>query len=206
MSRPADPPASLAGHTGEVTAVAWCPADHNQIATAADDATLRVWTMDRANARYERHYQRTNALFPAQDGQQPQGLWERSGLAARRSLIVQTQTLATGDKGTGTAAHMSAGSVAAAEGAAAPGAVRGTYAPVTPQLPLWTADAAGGGGDTSTLPTAGNTVGTPAVTAQVMHVTPAGRKGKVRCQAQGGKGCLPVCHWHSLQWRSVEIM
>ncbi|KAL4443774.1 hypothetical protein ABPG75_011511 [Micractinium tetrahymenae] len=36
-------PYVLAGHQGEVTAVAWCPSDFHQIATTADDATLKVW-------------------------------------------------------------------------------------------------------------------------------------------------------------------
>ncbi|KFM25464.1 Denticleless protein-like protein [Auxenochlorella protothecoides] len=31
------------GHEGEVTAVAWCPTDPDRLASAADDATVRVW-------------------------------------------------------------------------------------------------------------------------------------------------------------------
>ena len=40
-------PYTLAGHEGEVTAVAWCATDPEQIATTADDATVRVWTVKR---------------------------------------------------------------------------------------------------------------------------------------------------------------
>ncbi|KAL4422044.1 hypothetical protein ABPG77_004860 [Micractinium sp. CCAP 211/92] len=40
-------PYVLAGHQGEVTAVAWCPSDFDQIATTADDATLKVWHIRR---------------------------------------------------------------------------------------------------------------------------------------------------------------
>lgn len=35
-------PYVLPGHEGEVTAVAWCPTDFDQIATTADDATIKV--------------------------------------------------------------------------------------------------------------------------------------------------------------------
>ncbi len=45
MRDPAAPPALLFGHNGEVTSVAWCPADPCQLATASDDATVRVWTL-----------------------------------------------------------------------------------------------------------------------------------------------------------------
>ncbi|KAL6766582.1 hypothetical protein ACKKBG_A36625 [Auxenochlorella protothecoides x Auxenochlorella symbiontica] len=37
------PLAALEGHEGEVTAVAWCPTDPDRLASAADDATVRVW-------------------------------------------------------------------------------------------------------------------------------------------------------------------
>lgn len=33
----------LAGHEGEVTAVAWCPSDSDCLVSAGDDAALRVW-------------------------------------------------------------------------------------------------------------------------------------------------------------------
>ncbi|KAK2078655.1 hypothetical protein QBZ16_003495 [Prototheca wickerhamii] len=36
-------PARLAGHEGEVTAVAWCPSDPDCLVSAGDDAALRVW-------------------------------------------------------------------------------------------------------------------------------------------------------------------
>lgn len=34
-------PYTLGGHEGEVTAVAWCSSDLEQVATTADDATVR---------------------------------------------------------------------------------------------------------------------------------------------------------------------
>ncbi|KAI3428243.1 hypothetical protein D9Q98_006623 [Chlorella vulgaris] len=40
-------PYVLSGHQGEVTAVAWCPSDFHQIATTADDATVKVWHISR---------------------------------------------------------------------------------------------------------------------------------------------------------------
>ena len=40
-------PYTLSGHEGEVTAVAWCARDLEQIATTADDATVRVWNVKR---------------------------------------------------------------------------------------------------------------------------------------------------------------
>ena len=33
----------LAGHTKEVTAVAWCPLDMTKIVTCSDDCDLRLW-------------------------------------------------------------------------------------------------------------------------------------------------------------------
>ncbi|KAI8476372.1 MAG: WD40-repeat-containing domain protein [Monoraphidium minutum] len=44
-SDPSAPPVRLYGHNGEVTSVAWCPSDPCQLATASDDATVRVWTL-----------------------------------------------------------------------------------------------------------------------------------------------------------------
>lgn len=46
-SAEASEPLTLAGHEGEVTAVAWCSTDAGQLATAADDATVRVWSVRR---------------------------------------------------------------------------------------------------------------------------------------------------------------
>ncbi|GBF96291.1 hypothetical protein Rsub_09086 [Raphidocelis subcapitata] len=48
VARPSAPPLKLYGHNAEVTSVAWCPADACQIATASDDATVRVWTLGAA--------------------------------------------------------------------------------------------------------------------------------------------------------------
>jgi WD40 repeat protein len=44
-------PYTLHGHEGEVTAVAWCASDLEQIATTADDATVRVWSVKRRDHR-----------------------------------------------------------------------------------------------------------------------------------------------------------
>ena len=40
-------PVRLSGHSAEVTAVAWCPTDFGQIATAGDDHTIKVWNVER---------------------------------------------------------------------------------------------------------------------------------------------------------------
>ncbi len=40
-------PYTLPGHTSEVTAVAWCPTDFCQLATTADDYTIKVWNISR---------------------------------------------------------------------------------------------------------------------------------------------------------------
>ncbi|KAL3678620.1 hypothetical protein R1sor_021576 [Riccia sorocarpa] len=45
VDRPQDPPVLLRGHSGEVTAVDWCPMEHCKVATCSDDYTVRVWTM-----------------------------------------------------------------------------------------------------------------------------------------------------------------
>ncbi|CAM6050093.1 unnamed protein product [Sphagnum compactum] len=45
VDRPHDAPVVLKGHTGEVTAVDWCPTSFCKIATCSDDCTIRVWTM-----------------------------------------------------------------------------------------------------------------------------------------------------------------
>ena len=36
------------GHSGEVSDVAWCPADFNNLVTSSDDGTMRVWRVKRA--------------------------------------------------------------------------------------------------------------------------------------------------------------
>jgi len=43
----------LAGHEKEVTTVAWCPTDPLEIASAADDCTLRIWKVDRVQQEEE---------------------------------------------------------------------------------------------------------------------------------------------------------
>lgn len=43
----------LSGHEKEVTTVAWCPTDPLQLASAADDCTLRVWKVDRVQKEEE---------------------------------------------------------------------------------------------------------------------------------------------------------
>ena len=48
LDQPEQPPLQLAGHSGEVTAVAWCPSDITQFTTASDDGTVRVWGLDRS--------------------------------------------------------------------------------------------------------------------------------------------------------------
>jgi denticleless len=40
-------PYTLKGHESEVTAVAWCPTDFCQLATTADDHTIKVWNINR---------------------------------------------------------------------------------------------------------------------------------------------------------------
>lgn len=49
--RPSAPPVVLWGHTNEVTAVAWCPTDYTTVVSGSDDATLRVWRVDREDGR-----------------------------------------------------------------------------------------------------------------------------------------------------------
>ena len=43
-------PYTLRGHDSEVTAVAWCPTDFGQLATTADDYTIKVWNIHRQQA------------------------------------------------------------------------------------------------------------------------------------------------------------
>lgn len=144
---PDEPPVSLPGHAGEVTAVAWCPADHCQIATAADDATLRVWTLDRGNDKYERQYEQVNVLFPAVVRQQ--GLWDRSGFACCNNIHVpQQQQMEQQDQAAAMQVPAPACSAVTADGAAMLGATS-VSPPTTPQLPFWNsndADTAAGDG------------------------------------------------------------
>ena len=44
---PSAPPVVLWGHTSEVTAVAWHPTDETALVSVSDDATMRVWRVDR---------------------------------------------------------------------------------------------------------------------------------------------------------------
>ena len=61
VSQPRKRPVVLSGHTNEVTAVAWCGGDQNEVATCGDDATLRVW---RVNRQYPAKY---NTEMPCRD-------------------------------------------------------------------------------------------------------------------------------------------
>ncbi|BFI43251.1 hypothetical protein AXG93_960s1110 [Marchantia polymorpha subsp. ruderalis] len=45
VDRPEDAPTLLRGHSGEVTAVDWCPMEHCKVATCSDDYTVRVWNL-----------------------------------------------------------------------------------------------------------------------------------------------------------------
>ncbi|KAK9820123.1 hypothetical protein WJX72_006352 [[Myrmecia] bisecta] len=47
VDRPYQHPYMLAGHTHEVTAVAWCPTDFGLLATCGDDFMVKLWTIDR---------------------------------------------------------------------------------------------------------------------------------------------------------------
>lgn len=40
-------PLVLEGHHGEVSGVAWCASDACQVATCGDDATVKVWKVNR---------------------------------------------------------------------------------------------------------------------------------------------------------------
>lgn len=57
-------PVSLPGHEGEVTALAWCRSDFGQLASTADDSTLRVWNIQRTRQEAE-----TNGKAPARGWQ-----------------------------------------------------------------------------------------------------------------------------------------
>lgn len=47
VAHPEEPPLVLDGFGGEVTGVAWCRADMGEIATCSDDASVRLWKLDR---------------------------------------------------------------------------------------------------------------------------------------------------------------
>ena len=47
VDRPEDGAYVVEGHEGEVSGVAWCPHDFCKIATCSDDATFRIWNVDR---------------------------------------------------------------------------------------------------------------------------------------------------------------
>jgi hypothetical protein len=196
---PSVPPVSLPGHTGEVTAVAWCPSDYCQIATAADDATLRVWSLDRASARYERSFAQFNHCFS--DSQLATLLSRTPGLGAAASggaAAVSTHGEAAAAAAAELAAATAAMGVADAAAAAAGGGPAGLPAkeqqqhvqrsicsPVTPQMPFWRnaqgAEAAGAGaGPTSTT--------TAAVAADC--ITPDHQRCKV---GEGREGWQAAC-------------
>jgi hypothetical protein len=81
LTQPTSPPVALSGHSREVTAVAWCPGDHCQLATASDDASVRVWALDRGSSRYQRDFDHCNYNFRAA-GQQ--AFWERVGFCCKQ--------------------------------------------------------------------------------------------------------------------------
>ena len=43
VERPDLPPTKLAGHDSEVTCVAWCPTNNDQLISGSDDNTIRIW-------------------------------------------------------------------------------------------------------------------------------------------------------------------
>lgn len=47
VDKPYAKPYVLRGHDREVTAVAWCPTDAHSIATCGDDATVKLWNVQR---------------------------------------------------------------------------------------------------------------------------------------------------------------
>ena len=47
VDRPGSAPLVLEGHTGEVSGVAWCQTDQNEVATCGDDAVVKVWRVNR---------------------------------------------------------------------------------------------------------------------------------------------------------------
>ena len=47
VDRPQDGALGLEGHSAEVTGVAWCPSDFGRIATCGDDASVRLWALQR---------------------------------------------------------------------------------------------------------------------------------------------------------------
>lgn len=47
VDKPYAKPYVLRGHDREVTAVAWCPTDPHSIATCGDDATVKLWSVQR---------------------------------------------------------------------------------------------------------------------------------------------------------------
>jgi hypothetical protein len=165
VSQPSLPPVTLPGHAGEVTAVAWCPGDHCQLVTAADDATLRVWSMDRSNARYQQTYDHCNYLF-ADEGQQQQCLWDRLGFDRPKAPPQETgseqqqqqqqrrQLEQSGEEaavaGKLPAAELPGGSTGTHPAAAAGVGGKASFCspPVTPQLPFWRSAAAADAGAT----------------------------------------------------------
>ena len=78
-------PHVLRGHDAEVTTVAWCPSDFSQLATAADDYTVKVWSIDRQQ-------QREDVGFESPLGRQ------RSRFARALMLSMQQQNVNAGDR------------------------------------------------------------------------------------------------------------
>ena len=73
VDSPEDGPYTLQGHTSEVTAVAWCQADVGKLATAADDGTVRVWSLQRNNEACD----------------EPDGIEDPLRSAAKRGVLVK---------------------------------------------------------------------------------------------------------------------
>lgn len=53
VDQPESAPLTLQGHTGEVSGVAWCQTDGNQVATCGDDAVVKVWKVHREAAQQQ---------------------------------------------------------------------------------------------------------------------------------------------------------
>jgi WD40 repeat protein len=92
-----DEPYRLGGHGGEVTAVAWCPSDFYQLATAGDDNTVRLWGLpgrqqaeERASPRQRRRAGEEAAVEAAAKR------WK-----ARRETLLARAASAHGDENAG---------------------------------------------------------------------------------------------------------